>query len=199
MGIDLRRDMHVRARRSGARGVVLRHWRHTNGHIWAEVRFVNGDTATVRSTHLERITLTEEEQRELSSQSAGSLTDPLELMQRTIDRSIKVTGDCGTEITNAFDEILKPDGTPLTEVELRTWHTQQRQKQELKARPTAACNRRALVCRPPPRTSAALRSRRRLPSRNKAESKAEPKAAESDESGALAAAAIAESLAPPTQ
>ena len=120
MGIDLRRDMHVRARRSGARGVVLRHWRHTNGHIWAEVRFVNGDTATVRSTHLERITLTEEEQRELSSQSAGSLTDPLELMQRTIDRSIKVTGDCGTEITNAFDEILKPDGTPLTEVELRT-------------------------------------------------------------------------------
>ena len=41
-------------------------------------------------------------------------------MQRTIDRSIKVTGDCGTEITNAFDEILKPDGTPLTEVELRT-------------------------------------------------------------------------------
>jgi len=38
-----------------------------------------------------------------------------------------------------------------------------------------------------------------LPSRNKAESKAEPKAAESDESGALAAAAIAESLAPPTQ
>ena len=120
MGIDLRRDMHVRARRSGARGVVLRHWRHTNGHIWAEVRFVNGDTATVRSTHLERITLTEEEQRELSSQSAGSLTDPLELMQRTIDRSIKVTGDCGTEITNAFDEILKPDGTPLTEAELRT-------------------------------------------------------------------------------
>ena len=92
MGIDLRRDMHVRARRSGARGVVLRHWRHTNGHIWAEVRFVNGDTATVRSTHLERITLTEEEQRELSSQSAGSLTDPLELMQRTIDRSIKGHG-----------------------------------------------------------------------------------------------------------
>jgi hypothetical protein len=84
------------------------------------VRFVNGDTATVRSTHLERITLTEEEQRELSSQSAGSLTDPLELMQRTIDRSIKVTGDCGTEISNAFDEILKVDGTPLTEVELRT-------------------------------------------------------------------------------
>jgi len=120
MGIDLRRDMHVRARRSGARGVVLRHWRHTNGHIWAEVRFVNGDTATVRSTHLERITLTEEEQRELSSQSAGSLTDPLELMQRTIDRSIKVTGDCGTAITNAFDEILRPDGTPLTEAELRT-------------------------------------------------------------------------------
>ena len=39
-------------------------------------------------------------------------------MQRTIDRSIKVTEIAGP-ITNAFDEILKPTA-PLTEVELRT-------------------------------------------------------------------------------
>ena len=122
MGIDLRRDMHVRARRSSARRSAYydtgaTQWPHLGRSSVRQQRL----TATVKSTHLERITLTEEEQRELSSQSAGSLTDPLELMQRTIDRSIKVTGDCGTAITaNAFDEILRPDGTPLTDAELRT-------------------------------------------------------------------------------
>lgn len=119
MGIDLRKHMHVAVRRSGARGIVLRYWRHANGHVWAEVRFVNGDMATVRSTHLERITLAEDEVEEVTNMTAGSLTNPLELMQRTIDRSLKITSDCGANLANAFDEVLKADGSCLLMEELR--------------------------------------------------------------------------------
>ena len=85
------------------------------------MRFVNGDTATVRSTHLERITLTEEEQREAFLSVSRVPHGPVRTHaahDRPIHKSHRRLRDRNHE--NAFDEILKPDGTPLTEVELRT-------------------------------------------------------------------------------
>ncbi|KAH8047437.1 AhpC/TSA antioxidant enzyme [Aureococcus anophagefferens] len=113
MGLDLKADMHVRERRTGGRGMVLRFWRHHNGHVWAEVRFINGDTLTVRSTNLERVSLSDDEVEALSKFEALP-ADPLELLQRTIDRSVRVTADDGVELTNEFDEVLQADGTALT-------------------------------------------------------------------------------------
>ena len=117
MGLDLKADMHVRERRTGGRGMVLRFWRHHNGHVWAEVRFINGDTLTVRSTNLERVSLSDDEVEALSKFEALP-ADPLELLQRTIDRSVRVTADDGVELTNEFDEVLQADGTALTSDDL---------------------------------------------------------------------------------
>ena len=117
MGLDLKADMHVRERRTGGRGMVLRFWRHHNGHVWAEVRFINGDTLTVRSTNLERVSLSDDEVEALSKFEALP-ADPLELLQRTIDRSVRVTADDGVELTNEFDEVLQADGTALTSEDL---------------------------------------------------------------------------------
>ena len=81
-----------------------RFWRHHNGHVWAEVRFVNGDTLTVRSTNLERISLDAAEVAHLETFGRAP-ADPLELLQRTIDRSVRITADDGIELTNEFDEV----------------------------------------------------------------------------------------------
>ena len=68
---------------------------------------MNGDTLTVRSTNLERITLSSDEVAHLET-FAAEPADPLELLQRTIDRSVRITADDGVEVTNEFDEARRP-------------------------------------------------------------------------------------------
>ena len=181
---------------------------HNNGHVWAEVRWIDGETETLRSTRLEEATLTDAELatsradrkpargdsadrgpaagchvdipwvaatpaadspkdderargRRIGAggDSAAATTSPwarrseratfgpaqatmeracaeppaspashapapeptpLEKLQRTLDRSIRVTADDGEPIANEFDEVLKADGEPLSLEELST-------------------------------------------------------------------------------